>query len=173
MLAFFEWRLALCVFSTLPAALVIVLAARGHERRLFERQTGARLEASARLMDYVGGIRDIRACRQVGAQSAPMRAALQTLRDIAMRVELSGDVCVSAAMTVLQAGVGITVFVGTALLAAGEVDFLTLLMFPAHRLTCVWAHHLDPLPAAEPPAALGAHGAPQGPRRRAGRDGFG
>ena len=129
MLAFFEWRLALCVFSTLPAALVIVLAARGHERRLFERQTDARLEASARLMDYVGGIRDIRACRQVGAQSVPMRAALQTLRDIAMRVELSVDVCVSAATTVLQAGVGLTVFVGTALLAAGEVDFLTLLMF--------------------------------------------
>ena len=129
MLAFFEWRLALCVFSTLPAALLIVLAARGHERRLFERQTGARLAASARLMDYVGGIRDIRACRQVGAQSAPMRAALQTLRDIAMRVELSVDVCVSAATTVLQAGVGLTVFVGTALLAAGEVDFLTLLMF--------------------------------------------
>ena len=129
MLAFFEWRLALCVFSTLPAALVIVLAARGHERRLFERQTGARLAASARLMDYVGGIRDIRACRQVGAQSAPMRAALQTLRDIEMRVELSVDVCVSAATTVLQAGVGLTVFVGTALLAAGEVDFLTLLMF--------------------------------------------
>lgn len=129
MLAFFEWRLALCVFSTLPAALVIVLAARGHERRLFERQTGARLAASACLMDYVGGIRDIRACRQVGAQSAPMRAALQTLRDIAMRVELSVDVCVSAATTVLQAGVGLTVFVGTALLAAGEVDFLTLLMF--------------------------------------------
>lgn len=129
MLAFFEWRLALCVFSTLPAALVIVLAARGHERRLFERQTGARLAASARLMDYVGGIRDIRACRQAGARSAPMRAALQTLRDIAMRVELSVDVCVSAATTVLQAGVGLTVFVGTALLAAGEVDFLTLLMF--------------------------------------------
>ena len=129
MLAFFEWRLALCVFSTLPAALLIVLAARGHERRLFERQTGARLEASAQLMDYVGGIRDIRACRQVGAQSAPMRSALCALRDIAMKVELAVDVCVSAATTVLQAGVGVTVFVGTTLLAGGEVDFLTLLMF--------------------------------------------
>ncbi len=129
MLAFFEWRLALCVFSTLPAALVIVLAARGHERRLFERQTGARLAASARLMDYVGGIRDIRACRQAGARSGSMRAALGALRDIAMKVELAVDVCVSAATTVLQAGVGVTVFVGTALLTGGEVDFLTLLMF--------------------------------------------
>ena len=43
MLAFFEWRLALCVFVTLPVALGIVLAARQHERRLFERQTKARL----------------------------------------------------------------------------------------------------------------------------------
>ena len=129
MLAFFEWRLALGVFATLPAALLIVLAARGRERRLFERQTEARLAASAQLMDYVEGMRDIRACRQVGAQSAPMRAALRALRDIAMKVELAVDVCVSAATTVLQAGVGITVFSGCALLAGGEVDFLTLLMF--------------------------------------------
>ncbi|OUO57841.1 ABC transporter, partial [Collinsella sp. An271] len=129
MLAFFEWRLALGVFATLPAALLIVLAARGRERRLFERQTEARLAASAQLMDYVEGMRDIRACRQVGAQSTPMRAALRALRDIAMKVELAVDVCVSAATTVLQAGVGITVFSGCALLAGGEVDFLTLLMF--------------------------------------------
>ena len=129
MLAFFEWRLALGVFATLPAALLIVLAARGRERRLFERQTEARLAASAQLMDYVEGMRDIRACRQVGAQSALMRAALRALRDIAMKVELAVDVCVSAATTVLQAGVGITVFSGCALLAGGEVDFLTLLMF--------------------------------------------
>ncbi len=129
MLAFFEWRLALGVFATLPAAPLIVLAARGRERRLFERQTEARLAASAQLMDYVEGMRDIRACRQVGAQSAPMRAALRALRDIAMKVELAVDVCVSAATTVLQAGVGITVFSGCALLAGGEVDFLTLLMF--------------------------------------------
>lgn len=129
MLAFFEWRLALSVFVTLPVAIGIVLAARRHERRLFERQTEARLAASAELMDYVEGIRDIRACRQVGAQSAPLRAALRTLRDLAMKVELAVDVCVSAATTVLQAGVGITVFVGTMLLTGGAVDFLTLLMF--------------------------------------------
>ena len=129
MLAFFEWRLALCVFVTLPVALGIVLAARQHERRLFERQTKARLAASAQLMDYIEGIRDIRACRQVGARSKPMRAALGTLRDLAMKVELAVDVCVSAATTVLQAGVGITVFVGTMLLSGGEVDVLTLLMF--------------------------------------------
>ena len=129
MLAFFEWRLALCVFVTLPVALGIVLAARRHERRLFERQTEARLAASAQLMDYIEGIRDIRACRQVGARSKPMRAALGTLRDLAMKVELAVDVCVSAATTVLQAGVGITVFVGTMLLSGGEVDVLTLLMF--------------------------------------------
>lgn len=129
MLAFFDWRLALCVFITLPASLAIVLAARGHERRLFEQQTDARLAASARLMDYIEGIRDIRACRQVGAQSAPMRTALKSLRNLAMKLELAVDVCVSAATTVLQAGVGITVFVGTTLLTGGEVSFLTLLMF--------------------------------------------
>lgn len=129
LLAFFDWRLALCVLVTLPLSFAIVLLSRNHERVLFTRQNQARIEASERISEYIKGIKDIRACRQVGEKSASMHRALTDLKNIAMRVELSVDISVSIATTILQAGVGITVFVGTYLLTGSQIDFLTLLMF--------------------------------------------
>ena len=46
-----------------------------------------------------------------------------------MKVELAVDISVSLANAILRSGVGLTVFVGAALLAGGRVDFMTLLMF--------------------------------------------
>lgn len=129
LLAIFDWRLALCIFCTLPAALVVVLASRKHERRLFERQNEVRFTASAYVQEYVDGIKDIRACRQVGAQAKPLESALRSMRDIAFRAEVFGDVCTGLAQSILQFGVGLVVFVGTWLLVGGQIDFLVLLTF--------------------------------------------
>lgn len=129
LLAIFDWRLALCIFCTLPAALVVVLASRKHERRLFERQNEIRFTASAYVQEYVDGIKDIRACRQVGAQAKPLENALRSMRDIAFRAEVFGDVCTGLAQSILQFGVGLVVFVGTWLLVGGQIDFLVLLAF--------------------------------------------
>lgn len=129
LLAFFEWRLALCVFVTIPLAFGVVLLSRKRERRLFEQQNAARIEALSRIRDYLEGIKDIRAYRMVGESSLGLRDALSDLKRIAMRVELSVDVCVSAANTVLRAGVGLTVFAGALLITNGQIDLITLLMF--------------------------------------------
>lgn len=128
-LAFFDWRLALCIFCTLPIALLVVLGSRRHERKLFDEQNVARIAAASRVQEYVEGIKDIRACRQVGAQSVPLERSLSEMRDIAMRVEVLGDVCTGLAQSILQVGIGLVVFVGTYLLTGGQIEFLTLLMF--------------------------------------------
>lgn len=128
-LSIFDWRLALCMFCTLPAALLVVLASRRRERKLFDEQNAARIDAAARVQEYVEGIKDIRACRQVGTQSKPLGRSLLELRDIAFRVEVLGDVCTGLAQSILQVGIGLVVFVGTYLLTGGQIEFLTLLMF--------------------------------------------
>ena len=128
-LAIFDWRLALCIFCTLPVALVVVLVCRRHERTLFVRQNEVRFAASAYVQEYVEGIKDIRACRQVGARSKPLEQALREMRDIAFKAEVFGDVSTGIAQSILQFGVGLVVFVGTWLLVGGQVDFLVLLAF--------------------------------------------
>lgn len=129
LLAFFNWMLAFCVLVTLPIAALIVLASHRREKRLFERQQDARIESLACIQDYLEGLKDIRACHMVGEKSHEMNEALLSLKRMTMKVELAVDLSVSLANAILRSGVGITVFVGTALLAGGSVDFMTLLMF--------------------------------------------
>lgn len=128
-LAFFDWRLALCIFCTLPAALVVVLASRRHEKKLFERQSRVRFAAAAYVQEYIDGIKDVRACRQVGARSKPLEGALREMRDLAFKAEVFGDISTGIAQSVLQMGIGLVVFIGTLLLVDGQVDFLVLLAF--------------------------------------------
>lgn len=129
MLAFFDWRLACCVIVTLPLSAAVIALIRRHQSRLFERQNRVRLDALARVQDYLEGIKDIRACRAVGKDSAVMEQAMLELKRVTMRVELAVDVSVSLASAILRSGVGLTVCIGTMLLASGGVDFMVLLMF--------------------------------------------
>ena len=48
LLAFFDWRLALCVFVTVPLAFLIIWLSRKHQQKLFEKQVDAKLAASDR-----------------------------------------------------------------------------------------------------------------------------
>lgn len=129
MLAFFDWRLACCVMVTLPLSAGVIALSRRHQSRLFERQNRVRLDALARVQDYLEGIKDIRACRAVGKDSAAMEQAMLELKRVTMRVELAVDVSVSLASAILRSGVGLTVCIGAMLLASGGVDFMVLLMF--------------------------------------------
>lgn len=129
MLAFFDWRLACCAMVTLPLSAAVIALSRRREKRLFERQDRVRLDALARVQDYLEGIKDIRACRAVGKDSAAMEQAMLELKRVTMRVELAVDVSVSLASAILRSGVGLTACVGAMLLASGGVDFMVLLMF--------------------------------------------
>lgn len=128
-LAFFDWRLACCAMVTLPLSAAVIALSRRREKRLFERQNRVRLDALARVQDYLEGIKDIRACRAVGKDSAAMEQAMLELKRVTMRVELAVDVSVSLASAILRSGVGLTACVGAMLLASGGVDFMVLLMF--------------------------------------------
>ena len=53
LLAFFDWRLALCVFCTVPIAFLIIWLSRKRQIKLFEKQVDAKLEASDQVQEYV------------------------------------------------------------------------------------------------------------------------
>lgn len=56
LLAFFDWRLALCVFITVPIAFLIIWLSRNHQKKLFEKQVDAKLAASDQVQEYLEGI---------------------------------------------------------------------------------------------------------------------
>ena len=129
MLAFFDWRLALAIFCTLPISFLIVLAGRKLQRRMFGRQVDVKLSASNQIQEYLEGIKIIKSCGISGSRFSALDKALRAMRRIAIKVELVVGVLVSSAGLILQAGFGITVFVGAMLVTEGKIELLPLLMF--------------------------------------------
>lgn len=129
LLAFFDWRLALCVFCTVPFAFLVIWLSRKRQKRLFERQVEAKLAASDQVQEYLEGMKIIKACGLSGSRFHTLDQALLAMKKIAVKVEMAVGVFMSGASMLLQAGVGITIFEGAILLAGGEIELLPLLMF--------------------------------------------
>lgn len=129
LLAFFDWRLALCVFITIPIAFLIIALSKNFQKKLFERQVKAKLEASNQVQEYLEGIKIIKSCNLSGLHFSALNKALLSMKKIAVKVELAVGVFMSSASMILQAGIGITVFVGTILLVNKQIELLPLLMF--------------------------------------------
>lgn len=129
LMAFFDWRLALAVFCTLPISFMVILLSRSRQKRLFEKQVTTNLETSGQIQEYLEGIKIIKSCGLSGAHFSALDRALQLMKKVAIKVELTVGVLMSSSSMILQAGIGITIFVGTLLLIKGKIDFIPLLMF--------------------------------------------
>ena len=129
MLAFFDIKLAVCVFITIPLAFLIILASKSRQKKLFRRQNDVKLEASARIQEYLEGVKIIKACGVSGKRHKALDKTLLALKKMSVKNELAIGIFISGASMILQSGIGITIFAGCALLLRGKVELLTLLMF--------------------------------------------
>lgn len=125
---FFDWRMGLSIFCTLPVSFLIILGSRKAQARGSRRQVEARLKASEEEQEYLDGIRIIKACHLDGERFSQLNDALKDLKKQSIRMELRTSVFLSAAQFVLQAGIGVTVFAGVHLLTGGSIAVLPLLL---------------------------------------------
>lgn len=128
-LAAFDWRLALATFCTLPISLLIVVGSRRHQEKLSNKQISSKLKAADQVQEYLDGIKVIKACGMEGSKFDVLSSALKDLMNMAIRMEFGTGVLVTGAQMILQAGTGLTVFVGTYLLTKGSIEIIPLLMF--------------------------------------------
>ena len=61
-LAFFDWRMALAIFCTMPVTFLIIWCGRKLQLRLFDKQVDVKLEASSQIQEYLEGIKIIKSC---------------------------------------------------------------------------------------------------------------
>lgn len=129
MMAFFDWRLALSVYITVPLAFLIVAASRGIQMRLGRKHAKAKLRASEEVQEYIEGIKVIKSCNLDGEKFETLENALRTMKDLAIKFEFGTGIFITGAQVLLQAGIGLTVFVGTNLLVGGKIELVPMLMF--------------------------------------------
>lgn len=128
-LAIYDWRMALSVFITVPVAFLIIVVSRVIYQKLSEKHVESKLAASGQVQEYIEGVKVIRACNMDGERFSALENSLRKMKQLAIQMELGTGVFVTGAQVILQAGIGITIFVGTNLLTSGRIELLTMLMF--------------------------------------------
>lgn len=128
-LAFFDWRMALALFISLPVALLIFWLSRKLQSKLFSNQVNAKLKAVKESQEYLEGIKVIRACGLGGTKFQALDQAFLALKEASLRVELASGSIMAVSSIVLRSGVGIVAFTGMMLLLGGQITFLPILTF--------------------------------------------
>lgn len=128
MMAFFDWRMALAIYITVPLALLVVILGRSLQLRLSKKHVAAKLAASEQVQEYIEGLKVIKACNMDGDKFSALERSLRTMKTLAIKVELGSGVFVTGAQVVLQAGIGLTVFTGVTLLSSGQIGLIPMLL---------------------------------------------
>ncbi|GAA6442913.1 hypothetical protein K170097C1_13040 [Hungatella effluvii] len=91
-----------------------------------------KLTASSQIQEYLEGIKIIKSCGLSGERFQTLNKALLAMKKTAIKVELASGILVQCASLILQASLGITIFIGTVLITGGQIELyplLVLLMF--------------------------------------------
>lgn len=129
MMAGMDWRMALAVFITVPVSFAVIVLGRRIYGGLHRRHVDVMLAASGQVQEYIEGVKVIRACNMDGEKFSALEQALREMMRMAIQMEFGTGIFVTGAQVILQAGIGLTVLLGTSLLTGGQIDFLTMLMF--------------------------------------------
>ena len=128
MFAFYDWRMALSIFISVPVAFFVIFASRRIQERLGKKHAQAKLEASEQVQEYIEGIKVIKACNLDSQQFRALEKALHTMKNLAIKFEFGSGVFVTGAQMLVQSGIGLTVFVGTSLLLSGKIELVPMLL---------------------------------------------
>ncbi|HBI86245.1 MAG TPA: ABC transporter ATP-binding protein [Ruminococcus sp.] len=126
--AFFDWRMALALFITLPLSLIIILVSRRRQDRLSREKVDAKLHASEQTQEYIDGIKIIKSCFLNADKFSALKNALDEMRRVSIKMEVGAGVLLSGAQFVLQAGIALTVYAGVTLFSGGTLSLPTLVI---------------------------------------------
>jgi len=128
-LSFFDWRLALSLFAALPAALLLLVWTSGIQRQLGSRHLRAKIDAGARLQEYLNGIKVIKAYNMTGERFVRLERSFRELMRQSIRFEGALGPIILSAIGCIRAGLTLMIMVGVHLLLGGSLDVTTFAAF--------------------------------------------
>lgn len=128
-LAFFNWRMSIAMFISVPIAFFIIVFSRRVYGKLHEKHNNSKMEAAGQAQEYIEGIKVIHACNLDGEKFSALEKSLRTMTKMAIKMEVGTGIFVTGAQTILQSGIGLTVLLGANFLSNGKIDLISMLMF--------------------------------------------
>ncbi|MEM6593052.1 MAG: ABC transporter ATP-binding protein, partial [Cyanobacteria bacterium P01_C01_bin.73] len=125
----YDWRLALVLASSVPFA---ILALRYGEKifaRVWRLQAAARVQANARMVEYIQGISVIRAFNLSGDRLQQFRAGLRDYREASLHTVTQLTPALILFQSVLELGFALLLVVGATLFGQGSLSGENFLFF--------------------------------------------
>jgi ATP-binding cassette subfamily B protein len=128
-LCFIDWRLSLAIGAVVLASLPLVFVSRFTIKHIGKKHHAAINEASSRMLEYIGGIKPIKAFNLGGDKFQNYKEAAANLKRISIRQEALVGPSVALAGTILHATLPVVMALGVLLLVGHNLSGGTLIVF--------------------------------------------
>lgn len=128
-LLFINVRMSLAMLLTLVCSIPLIFLARLLVGRLGKKQTAAMNEASSRMLEYIGGIREIKAYNLGGDNCKSLKSSFDELRKASIMQEALAGSSISLSSIVLHAVLPVMLLAGSYYLIAGNITPQIFIIF--------------------------------------------
>ena len=128
-LIWIDWRMATAMFISLPIAVFIIWITDKIQSRLSEKQIAAKVNAAARIEEYLQGIRIIKSYNLEGEKFNRLKKAFLCLKKESIKQEAVLGPFILLAISIIRSGLTLMILVGTYFFISGSLDIITFVMF--------------------------------------------
>jgi ATP-binding cassette subfamily B protein len=128
-LAIVNWKLALIAAIAIPVAFLLSKLTKLIIRSLGKKQKEASIEAQSRMLEYVNGIREIKAHNLVGTRFNRLKKSFKELKSAAIKLEAGIGPSLILTSFMLNIGLTLIVIFGLVFLFAAEITIPIYIMF--------------------------------------------
>lgn len=135
-LSVFDVRMMAAVFIVIPLALPFALISMKKMEKEGALLQSSQQHAASGILEYVGGIRTLKAFNMAGDHFETLKATLDTQRKVAISIETKAAAPVSMiGRFILNCGICLVMFVGSALMISGKLQVFYYIAFLLLTLT--------------------------------------
>jgi ATP-binding cassette subfamily B protein IrtB len=129
MLAFMNWKLAIITTLVIPLSIPFTYLSRAFIRYFGKKQSKAKIDAASRMLEYIQGMRLIKAFNLTGTKFDRLEKSFRTLKSLSIKLEAGGGPTVLLSSFVLHSGLTIIILFGLSLLFSNEISLPVYLTF--------------------------------------------
>lgn len=126
---FYNWQLSLALFWVVPVAFTIILLAKKNIRKNFSFNYQDKRDVTEQIQEGLEAIQEIKSYNQEEEYLTKLKNKIGLYEKSQTKSELLSGIFIHGAQSLLNLGLASVIIAGAALLALGEVDFFTYLIF--------------------------------------------
>jgi ATP-binding cassette subfamily B protein len=124
-----NWQMALVSAAVIPAAIPCTFISRAFITHFGKKHQKARIQASSRMIEYLQGIRLIKAFNLTGTKFARLEKTFRNLKSLSITLEAGAGPTILLSGFILHAGLTLIILFGLTFLFAGNVALPVYIMF--------------------------------------------